>query len=203
MSRTGSNISDTSRPADTKEPPMQRKIVLVIAAATLSVPVGAALAGGPAFASSSTHSVSVDRQHKESRTPRATTRPRTPRATTRSRTPRATTRPRTPRATTRPRTPRATTRPRNRARVQHLERRFARRVLTTVRADLEKRESSPVRGGAVVLRCTASSVCLADTHDVEWPFRGPRGCSALRSARQGHRPSGASSICASRPRALE
>jgi hypothetical protein len=45
---------------------MYRKIALVVAAATLSVPIGAAVAGSPAFAVTRTHSVSVDKQHKES-----------------------------------------------------------------------------------------------------------------------------------------
>jgi len=45
---------------------MYRKITLVIAAATLSVPVGAVVAGSPAFAATQTHSVSVVKQQKES-----------------------------------------------------------------------------------------------------------------------------------------
>jgi hypothetical protein len=45
---------------------MRRKIALVIAAASLSIPVGAAVAGSPAFASTRAQSVSVDKQHKES-----------------------------------------------------------------------------------------------------------------------------------------
>jgi len=46
---------------------MYRKIALVIAAATFSVPVGVVVAGSPAFAATRTHSVSVDKLHKESR----------------------------------------------------------------------------------------------------------------------------------------
>ena len=45
---------------------MNRKIALVIAAATLSVPVGAVVAGSPAFAATRTQSASVAAQHKES-----------------------------------------------------------------------------------------------------------------------------------------
>ena len=45
---------------------MNRKIALVIAAATLSVPVGAVVASSPAFAATRTQSVRVAAQHKES-----------------------------------------------------------------------------------------------------------------------------------------
>ena len=45
---------------------MNRKIALGIAAATLSVPVGAVVASSPAFAATRTQSVRVAAQHKES-----------------------------------------------------------------------------------------------------------------------------------------
>ena len=45
---------------------MNRKIALVIAAATLSVPVGAVVASSPAFAATRTQSATVAAQHKES-----------------------------------------------------------------------------------------------------------------------------------------
>ena len=45
---------------------MNRKIALVIAAATLSVPVGAVAASSPAFAATRTQSAGVAAQHKES-----------------------------------------------------------------------------------------------------------------------------------------
>ena len=45
---------------------MNRKIALVIAAATLSVPVGAVVASSPAFAATRTQSAGVAAQHKES-----------------------------------------------------------------------------------------------------------------------------------------
>jgi hypothetical protein len=50
-----------------KEPTMYRKIVLAIAAATLSVPVGGAVVGSAAFGITRTRSVSVDQRHKESK----------------------------------------------------------------------------------------------------------------------------------------
>jgi len=45
---------------------MNRKIALVIAAATLSVPVGAVVAGSPAFAATRAQGVTVAAQHRES-----------------------------------------------------------------------------------------------------------------------------------------
>jgi hypothetical protein len=46
---------------------MYRKIAFVIAATTICVPVGAAVAGSPAFAATRTHAaVSVAKQHTES-----------------------------------------------------------------------------------------------------------------------------------------
>jgi hypothetical protein len=46
---------------------MYRKIVLAIAAATLSVPVGGAVVGSAAFGTTRTRAVSVDQRHKESK----------------------------------------------------------------------------------------------------------------------------------------
>lgn len=45
---------------------MYRKIALVLVAATVSIPVGAAVAGSPAFAATRTRSASVVKMHKES-----------------------------------------------------------------------------------------------------------------------------------------
>ena len=65
-SHAGTPASVTSQSTETKESPMNRKIALVIAAATLSVPVGAVVAGSPAFAATRTRAVTVAAQHKES-----------------------------------------------------------------------------------------------------------------------------------------
>ena len=55
---------------------MNRKIALLLAAASLSLPIGAVVAGSPAGAATRTHAtVSVDKQHKETLDPSKDTTP--------------------------------------------------------------------------------------------------------------------------------